>query len=202
MINLFIKITEATGYGVWILIGIFVFWLFYKIIAFYFQKLKPTIDGHFNIDKNFDNFKKEMRKEIKKLQNSWEDFELEMRQSLEGKRKPALIRTSPIKLTDEGEKIIQESDGAATVDNPDNEKKILDLILSAPMPTNSYDAQQRTIEVFRDLRDDIMFSSLKDYAYHKGYTMEQLLHILAIYFRKRVLELLRFKEEDIDKKPD
>jgi len=48
--------------------------------------------------------------------------------------------SSPVRLTQKGEEILEGSGAKAIIDKEDNKKKILDKILTKPEPTNAYDA--------------------------------------------------------------
>lgn len=119
--------------------------------------------------------------------------------SLERKRSFTKVN-SPVKLNDEGVKALSESGAFKIVDDKKNKKKILDLVLSDPKPTNAYDAQEKTVVVMDRLANDKMFLPIKDYAFNKGLDMPELLYAMAIYFRKYVLEELNFDEKDCDNK--
>ncbi len=186
---------------------IYALYLFARAVIWiwdFYKATKNTNDSlkEFNqkIEESFEKFKKEIRKDMKQLKDAWTNFETNLRVITGPKNKRLATASSPIDLTPIGEKLIEESGAKKIVDDEENVKKILSIILSEPRPTNAYDAQQKTIEIFRGLKDDAIFSLLKDYAFKHGIVLEDILFAIAIYFRKKVLKELGLKEEDIDKK--
>ena len=166
-------------------------------------------EGVSNLKNNFSEFKKDLKDKFDKFDKSidkvGEKIEIVGNRisHLEGKVETPLARlaqsSSPTKLTEAGEKLLTESCAKEVVDK--NQRKILDLILADPKPTNAYDAQEKTIMIIRNLENDQMFLVLKDYAYKKGMDIHPILYVSAIYFRDIVLKELNLKIEDCDHKP-
>ena len=116
---------------------------------------------------------------------------------MEGRLEENYIRSaSPMTLTEKGTEVLIESKAKEIVKA--HKQEILDKILADPKPTNAYDAQEKTKEVIRGMKDDLIFLSIKEYAFQKGINLYVILDIIAIYFRNFVLEELGFKIEDCD----
>ena len=149
---------------------------------------------------SFDKFKKDIKKDLRKMKTSMSELETQIREFLTPEEERLTATNSPVELTEVGYKLIENSGAKEIVDNEVNKTKILSVILEDPSPTNAYDAQQKTIEALRDLKDDAMFSSVKDFAFKNGKSIEDILYATAIYFRNYVLESLGFQVEDLDQK--
>ena len=128
------------------------------------------------------------------------DLETQIRDFITPEEERLTATNSPITLTDVGQRLIDESGARNIVDSEANRRRIISLILEEPTPNNAYDAQQKTIEVLRDLKDDPIFSSVKDFAFRNGKSIEDILYATAIYFRRYILEMLGYPIEDLDRK--
>ncbi|MEA1937051.1 MAG: hypothetical protein U9N04_02985 [Patescibacteria group bacterium] len=116
---------------------------------------------------------------------------------MEGRLEENYIKSaSPMTLTEKGTEVLIESKAKEIVKM--HKQEILNKILADPKPMNAYDAQEKTKEIIREMKDDSMFLSIKEYAFQKGINLYVILDIIAIYFRKFVLEELGFEIEDCD----
>lgn len=141
---------------------------------------------------------KDLDKDVKKLSEKVISIDNRV-YYMEGRLEESYIKSaSPMTLTEKGTEVLIESKAKEIVKA--RKQKILDKILADPKPTNAYDAQEKTKEIIRGMKDDSMFLSIKEYAFQKGINLYVILDIVAIYFRKFVLEELGFKIEDCDEK--
>jgi hypothetical protein len=119
--------------------------------------------------------------------------------NLEGKTANLFQSQSPIRLTDKGTAILNESGLKSYIDNN------IDMLTGACSERGGmdtpYDVQQSVFDFF----DSFVFpteteNKLKTYAYNQGISMDSMRRIGALYFRDICLERSGFKPEDIDKK--
>ena len=166
------------------------------------DKLGPVfvvviICGYF-LYKNFKSDIKCLDKDIKKLTEKVISIDNRV-YYMEGRLEENYIKSaSPMTLTEKGAEVLIESKAKEIVKT--HKQEILDKILADPKPTNAYDAQEKTKEIIRGMKDNSIFLSIKEYAFQKGINLYVILDIIAIYFRKFVLEELGFKIEDCDGK--
>jgi len=108
--------------------------------------------------------------------------------------------SSPVHLTEKGEKVLIESKAKEILDKKENREKVLDRIKAESRPNTAYDVQEKTKQAIRELADDQMFIPVKDYAFRQGVDLSIILDIVAIYFRDIALKKLGFKIEDLNNK--
>ncbi len=132
--------------------------------------------------------------EIKKEQKEVRDKVISCETSLR-EREPLGKRKSPISLTDRGNKVLNESGGKKFID--DNLSEFSSKV-EAKEPKTSYDVQEISKEVISGLQNDDRVNPLKDYLFKEGMEIDDIIFVLGIYLRDRILEQKHWKVEDID----
>jgi hypothetical protein len=99
--------------------------------------------------------------------------------------------SSPLKLTEYGQKLIDES-GFKTILKTD--RNALVKRVKAKAPKTNYDIQQASITVIKELLDsgDDMLNPLKEYAFNNGLKVDILIPPAAIVLRDEVMTELKF----------
>jgi len=83
---------------------------------------------------------------------------------MEGRLEKNYIKSaSPMTLTEKGTDVLIESKAKEIVKA--HKQEILDKILADPKLTNAYDAQEKTKEIIRGMKDDSIFLPVKEYAF-------------------------------------
>lgn len=110
-------------------------------------------------------------------------------------REPLTRRRSPVTLTDRGTKILIESTGKTFVDTNFSD---LYARVEAMTPKSAYDVQEFSKLVIEQLKDDDKFKPFKDYAFKEGLEIEDIIVVLGICLRDKVLIAKQWNVEDID----
>lgn len=115
----------------------------------------------------------------------------------EGKNAGLYQSQSPISLTKEGKRYLQESGLLAFIDENQDDLMLQcdhDRTMQTP-----YDVQQISFEFFDelDLPDEVE-QEVKTYAYNHGVSMDSMRRIGGIYFRDLCLEAHRLNPNEID----
>ena len=104
---------------------------------------------------------------------------------------------SPMQLNDVGEKILKDSHINKFVDEYFDE--IYNSVKNRN-PANAYQAQQITIEEVRLYKENKeCIESLEQKAFNAGSDIDTILFVAAIYIRDKIIGMLDFRNEDIDK---
>ena len=90
---------------------------------------------------------------------------------------------SPIKLTEGGIDLLQNSGGKAYLD-----KNIEDLYEKFEGIDNEYDIQKKARDIMRDKEHDKNFDAMKKYLYQKGLSFDDLSTVMGVYLRDKVFE--------------
>ena len=110
-------------------------------------------------------------------------------------REPITKRKSPVTLTERGSKILAESGGRIFIDSnyPELKKKVEDT-----KPQTSYDIQETSHAVIDGLKDDTRINGIKEYLFKEGMELSEMVDVLAIYLRDKILEERHIAVEDVD----
>lgn len=151
-----------------------------------FQILDDLKDGFKNIGDKIERIGKEVS-------------EVDSRVSkIEGKLFGVAIGASPIKLTPLGQEVLQNS-GILVILKP--KTQFLITKIKEQKPQTAYDVQELTKNIFTIENLELSQeeeNKLKNYAFTKGITLNDVLYASAIYFRDVALQELGFKIEDLD----
>lgn len=90
---------------------------------------------------------------------------------------------SPIKLTEGGVSLLEQSGGKAYLD-----KNIGSLYKEFEKIDNEYDIQKKAREIIKDKEHDQNFDAMKKYLYQKGLSFSDLAIVMGVYLRDLVLE--------------
>ena len=163
--------------------------------------LKNTIENLVNTDRRIEVKVDRIESFIKAASNSIVEI-----QTLLGGRgftinqRIAYTPGSPLKLTDYGETIMNES-GFYTI-LKENSDFFVDLVKSKNPQTN-YDIQDYSMTVLKELADanNSLAIPLKEYAFNEGLPLEIVLNSAGIVLRDEVMKELSFGDAILDKKP-
>lgn len=133
----------------------------------------------------------DLKKEMKEIRDKAVAAETLLKE-----RGPLTKTKSPISLTERGQKVLADSGGQKFID--DNYVDFKSQIESKK-PETSYDVQEMAKAVVEGLREDVRFNPLKEYLFKEGLSVEDIVSVLGIYLRDRVLADKEWKTEDIDK---
>jgi hypothetical protein len=118
--------------------------------------------------------------------------------SLEGKTSGLFQTSSPVRLMDAGEKVLEKSGLKSYIDN--NKDSLLRECKNNSNFTNPYDIQKASFAFFDEYSFPVdFFEALKLYAYDNGIALSVLRRIGAIYFRDLCLLEHNMNPVDIDK---
>lgn len=118
-------------------------------------------------------------------------------EAIVAERAPLKKSKSPVSLTDRGEKVLAESGGRLYVETNYSELKEK---IESQAPTNPYDVQEVAHKVAMDLNVDARIETIKNYAFKEGLELGDILDVMGIYLRDKILSDKGWKSEDIDKK--
>lgn len=110
-------------------------------------------------------------------------------------REPLGRRKSPVALTDRGNKVLLESGGKDFIDESFAE---LNGMVDAMNPRTSYDVQEDSKKVIEALTSDVRINPLKEYLFKEGMELEDIVFVLGIYLRDKILESKKWNMDDID----
>ncbi len=111
-------------------------------------------------------------------------------------REPLGKKRSPVALTERGNKVLTESGGQKFIEDNLNELKEK---VELKNPKTSYDVQEYSKVVIEELTTDERINNMKEYLYKEGMELDDLIFVLGIYLRDKVLENKGWKVEDVDK---
>lgn len=148
----------------------------------------------------------EYKNKVDNACNTIENLQEEMREvrdkaiaaeTLLNERGPLTKRKSPVDLTERGLKILTDSGGKKFVDENYAEFK---KSVEATNPATSYDIQEKSREVFGNVENDVRLNPIKEYLFKEGLELENIVEVLGIYLRNKILEERGIKIEDINNK--
>lgn len=101
---------------------------------------------------------------------------------------------SPMKLTDNGESLLERSGMKTYVDGKFDAlyAEIQDKLSDRGDDYSAYDVQETAIEVVRAHADDREFIPIKDFAFAEGLVLDNIQLVGGIYLRNKALENLGF----------
>lgn len=117
---------------------------------------------------------------------------------IEGRIFNLAVSASPIALTPLGEEVVRDS-GILEILRSKEENLIASL--RSGNPQTAYDVQERILVMFTVQGLSLTVEEqnrLKEYAYTKGLTIDQVLYAGALRFRETALAALNMRVEDID----
>lgn len=166
--------------------------IFSAVITVWFGLLAWFIQDKFNILKKTD---ERLEGKVDKIGEKIEETRgavIEMQDTFHRMGYPMqriLKTTSPLTLTEFGEKLVKES-GFERIFNEYREK-ILGWV-KEKNPQTQYDVQEISREILLAYKDDPIFTPLKEYAYQHGETsLEQILRAGGILVRNEMIRELR-----------
>lgn len=134
---------------------------------------------------------KEVRDEVKEIRDKAIACETSLKE-----REPLKKSKSPVSLTDRGQRVLKDSTSQIFVD--DNYAELKSLV-EAKGPQTAYDIQELSHNVALGLRTDARINPIKDYAFKEGLGLDEILDILGIYLRDKILSERGINTNDIDK---
>lgn len=133
--------------------------------------------------------------EIKKEQKEIRDKVISCETSLK-EREPYTKRKSPISLTERGQELLNNSGGRGFIEG--QFEKLLSEI-EAKDPKTAYDIQEFSRQAIDAMSDDNLFNPLKEFLFKEGIDLADLVNVMGIDLRDRVLVRKNWKTADIDK---
>lgn len=119
-----------------------------------------------------------------------------LRVDFENKRVNLYASHSPVQLTKDGQALLHESGLKEYIDS---QQELIERCKSARCD-NSYEVQQYTFELFDSLEFEKSFdTTLKQFAFDRGLSIEILRRVGGIYFRDICLNELKMNLADIDR---
>lgn len=104
-------------------------------------------------------------------------------------------RNSPVDLTENGNNVLNDSSGKSFIDDNYNELKGK---VESKSPTNSYDIQEFSKHVIQEIQDDVRMDPVKEYLFKEGMEIQDIIEVLGIYLRNKILEEKHIAVGDID----
>lgn len=145
------------------------------------------------------------KSKVDRLESDMKDIKEEMKQvrdkavaceATQKANEPYIKRKSPLSLTDRGNKLLENSGGKRFVDeNFENLNKLVD----AKGSKTPYDVQESSKIVLEEMQGDDKFDSLKEYLFKEGIEIENLIVVMGIYLRDKILEGRGWSVADVDK---
>lgn len=134
-------------------------------------------------------------KDIKKEMKDIRDMVIECKTSLK-EREPLTKKESPISLTERGNQFLQASGGVQFID-----ENFTDLFakVEAHSPKTAYDVQELSKEVLREISNNDKFAPLKEYLFKEGESLEELITVMGVDLRDRILKQKNWNVSDVDK---
>ncbi len=111
-------------------------------------------------------------------------------------KEPLTKRKSPVTLTDRGNRILIESGGQSFVDKNYEELK---QKIEKEKPATSYDIQETAKQVIDEIKDDTRINPIKEYLFKEGMEIGDIIVVLGIYLRDKILKERGVTVDDIDK---
>ena len=133
---------------------------------------------------------KEVKIEIREIRDKVISCETSLRE-----RAPLKKAKSPVSLTERGDKVLGESGGRFFVETNYEELK---KSVEDQNPNNPYDIQEVSHKVSMELKTDPRINTIKDYAFKEGLELDDILDIMGIYLRDKILKDRNISVEAID----
>ncbi|MEK7528974.1 MAG: hypothetical protein AAB592_04360 [Patescibacteria group bacterium] len=111
-------------------------------------------------------------------------------------REPLTKKKSPISLTERGQTLLEASGGKAFIDT---NLPLLSGKIDAKEAKTAYDIQEVSKAVLQEMTTDNLFVPLKEYLFKEGLEIEDLIIVMGIYLRDKVLAQKGILPEDVDK---
>ena len=132
----------------------------------------------------------ELKLDLKKVDSKASDIDTEL-SYIKGKLRlnASLVRAkSPLSLTEGGEVLLVKSGGKKYInENLDILKQALFRKKDEDFNFSSYDIQELSKEVIKDMTDSESFKDLKEYLYKNGLSIGDLELVMGIYLRDKIL---------------
>ncbi len=136
-----------------------------------------------------------LKGESKKIDEIVRDVN-ELRVNMENKKTQFFATHSPIRLTDKGETLLNESGLKSYIDT----KTELIAKCENSKLTNAYEVQSFAFDLFDSLAFDSEFDLvIKQYSYDHGISLDIVKRVGALYFRDLCLKKMNMPVDDIDK---
>jgi hypothetical protein len=110
--------------------------------------------------------------------------------------KPLVKARSPLSLTDFGQSLLKTSGGEEYIDKYFND---LYQSVEAKKPKTAYDVQELSKKALDDRKNDDSFNPLKEYLFKEGRLIDDLVLVMSIYLRDKILDKKNWSVSDIDK---
>ncbi|MEA3248822.1 MAG: hypothetical protein U9Q03_00495 [Patescibacteria group bacterium] len=105
---------------------------------------------------------------------------------------------SPISLSERGSRILTESHAIEFIDDNERFSSLLKRVVSKNS-SNAYDVQESSKEVMNELKEEGELDNFKDYLFKQGLLMDDLITVMGIYLRDKILSVKNWNAEDIDR---
>lgn len=116
--------------------------------------------------------------------------------SKDNKRMTLIGNASPLRLLDEGEKVLHDSGMKKYIDK---NEMVLHKKCGHSCDISAYEIQEKVFSLFDNIEfDNETDKQFKDYAYSKGMNIETVRRIGAIYFRDKCLKVCQLNPKDVD----
>lgn len=109
---------------------------------------------------------------------------------------PLTQKKSPVSLTDRGTFFLNASGGKKFID--DHFEELLAKV-EEKSPRTAYDVQELSKEVIASLKEDDRLIPLKEFLFKDGSTLSDLIEVMGVYLRDKVLTHKNLNVQDIDK---
>jgi hypothetical protein len=113
-------------------------------------------------------------------------------------REPLTKKKSPVSLTERGSAFLKNSGGEKFVD--DNFTELLNKV-EAREPKTSFDVQEISKEIIASLQEDERLNPLKEFLFKDGSPLEDLVTVMGVYLRDKILTHKKWEAKDIDADP-
>ena len=112
------------------------------------------------------------------------------------KNRLAYTANSPLKLTEYGKDLMENSGFDKIVANPEKRRFLINLV-KRKNPKTNYDIQQYSMDTMAELVEinDSIVIPLKEYAYKEGLTLEIILNSAGIVLRDEIMKELKFDDK-------
>ena len=132
----------------------------------------------------------DLKKELKEVRDKAVACETSLKE-----REPLTRKRSPIALTDRGSKVLNESGGKKFIE--DNYEELKNNV-DEKKPETSYDIQEISRNVIEEMKNDQRLNSLKEYLFKEGMELDDIVEVLGIYLRDKILNDKKLSVKDID----
>jgi len=114
-------------------------------------------------------------------------------------QKLVITNSSPMKLTEYGEQMMQESGFYKIAEA--NKRFLIDLVKNKS-PKSNYDIQEFSYQILKELatQNHPVSIPLKNYVFQKGLVLEIILQAAGIVLRDMVMQELKFEDQTLESK--